>query len=71
MQGNHTSRPAVPLGANDHFDEILRLLKQQRELLARWPYSGEQIAKDRELSVRIRHLVDRLRIPDSAPKTER
>jgi hypothetical protein len=56
--------------ADDHFDEVLKLLKQQRDLLARfWPYSGEQTTKDKELSFRTRELIDRLRVSDSTPNT--
>jgi hypothetical protein len=70
MYGRNGSGPAAPRAADNHVDEILSLLKQQRDLLVRWPYSDEQIAKDKELSVRIRRLVDRLCVPESAPKTE-
>jgi hypothetical protein len=71
MYGRNRSGPAALRATDNHVDEILRLLQQQRDLLVGWPYSNEQIAKDKELSLRIRRLVDRLWVSESAPKTER
>lgn len=54
--------------ADDHFENIFRLLKQQPDLLARWPHRDERIRGDKELSFRMRQRVDRLSVPDSAPE---
>ena len=52
-------------------NEIFRLLREQRELLNRWPYSSEQIREDKELSARIRELVDQICAEQSIVKLAR
>ena len=47
-------------GKAECMNEIFRLLREQRELLNRWPYSSEQIREDREISARIRELVHQI-----------
>ncbi len=47
-------------------NEIFRLLSEQHELLQHWPYTGEQVSKDREISTRIRELVDQMCVGQSA-----
>jgi hypothetical protein len=46
--------------ATDALAEILRLLAEQQELLKHWPYSTEQIDRDKKISARIRDLVDQI-----------
>lgn len=48
----------MALGTTYYFDEILRLLTEQNELLRCWPYSNEQVIRDREISARVRELID-------------
>jgi hypothetical protein len=48
-------------------ETILTLLEQQRANLQRWPYSVEQLAKDKELSVRLRQLADQLLTDNRTP----
>jgi hypothetical protein len=47
-------------------NEIFRLLSEQSELLKHWPYTAEQITKDREISARIRGLIDQICVEQSA-----
>lgn len=49
----------MALGRIDYFAEILRLLSEQKDLLRHWPYSDEQIIRDKEISAHIRELIDR------------
>lgn len=55
--------------ADDHFEEIFRLLKQQRDRLARGPSCDERIRGDKELSFRMRQLVDSFGVSDFAPES--
>ena len=48
----------MALRKTEHLNEIFRLLSEQRELLKHLPYSSEQIRKDKEISARIRELID-------------
>jgi hypothetical protein len=45
---------------HEHLQTILGLLEQQRANLQRWPYTPEQLEKDKELSARLRQLNDQL-----------
>jgi hypothetical protein len=47
------------LGKIDYFGEILRLLSEQNDALRHWPYSNEQVIRDKEISAHIRELIDR------------
>jgi len=53
-------------GKTEYLNEILRLLSEQRELLKHPPYSSEQVRKDKEISARIRGLLDQISIEQSA-----
>jgi hypothetical protein len=46
--------------------EIFQLLEEQDELLKHWPYTTEQVTKDKEISARIRELVDQICVEQSA-----
>jgi hypothetical protein len=46
--------------------EIFQLLDEQDELLKHWPYTAEQLTKDKEISTRIRELVDQICAEQSA-----
>ena len=61
----------MTLGKAKYMNEILRLLREQRELLNRWPYSSEQIREDKEISARIRELVDQICAEQSIVKLAR
>jgi hypothetical protein len=61
----------MTLGKAEYMNEILRLLVEQRELLNRWPYSSEQIREDKEISARIRELVDQICAEQSIVKLAR
>jgi hypothetical protein len=61
----------MTLGKAEYMNEILRLLREQRELLNRWPYSSEQIREDKEISARIRELVDQICAEQSIVKLAR
>jgi hypothetical protein len=50
----------MALGKTEQLDEIFRLLNQQRQILNRWPLTNEQIRKDKEISARIRNLIDQI-----------
>lgn len=50
----------MTLGNTKQLDEIFRLLEQQRQMLDHWPLTNEQIAKDKEISARIRSLIDQI-----------
>jgi hypothetical protein len=50
----------VNLGRTERLDAILRLLNQQRQVLNHWPLTNEQIRKDKEISARIRSLIDQM-----------
>jgi hypothetical protein len=54
--------------ATDALAEILRLLAEQQQLLKNWPYSTEQITRDRQISARIRELVDEICVRQSPPQ---
>ncbi len=54
-----------------YMNEIFRLLSEQHELLERWPYSSEQIRKDKEISALIRKLVDQICLEQSTAKAMR
>ncbi len=54
------AKTATPLG------EIFQLLDEQNEVLRHWPYTAEQVTKDKEISVRIRELVDQICVEQSA-----
>jgi hypothetical protein len=61
----------MTLGKAEYMNEILQLLREQRELLKRWPYSSEQIREDKEISARIRELVDQICAEQSTVKLAR
>lgn len=61
----------MTLGKAEYMNEILRLLREQRELLNRWPYSSEQMREDKEISARIRELVDQICAEQSVVKLAR
>ena len=46
-------------GKAEYMNEIFRLLVE-RELLKHMPFSSEQLRKDKEISTRIRQLVDQI-----------
>jgi hypothetical protein len=56
----------MALGKTECMDEIFRLLNEQRELLKHLPYSSEQIRKDKEISARIRELINQMCVKQSA-----
>lgn len=56
----------MTLGKTELLDEIFHLLNQQRQLLDRWPLTNEQIRKDKEISARIRSLIDQVCFAQSA-----
>jgi hypothetical protein len=58
----------MALRKTEHLSEIFRLLSEQRELLKHLPYSSEQIRKDKEISARIRELIDQISEPSSQPE---
>jgi hypothetical protein len=58
-------------GKAECMNEILQLLREQRELLKHWPYSSEQIREDKEISARIRELVDQICAEQSTVKLAR
>jgi hypothetical protein len=47
-------------GTAECLNEIFRLLCEQREVLNHWPLTHEQIAKDKEISSRVRALIDQI-----------
>lgn len=55
-------------GATETLSEIFRLLAEQQELLKRWPYSSQQIERDRKISARIRDLVDQICARQAPPR---
>lgn len=46
--------------------EIFQLLEEQDDLLKHWPYTTEQVTRDKEISARIRELVDQICVEQSA-----
>jgi hypothetical protein len=50
----------MSLGRTERLDEVLRLLAEQRDLLNHWPITDELIQRDKQLSARIRDLIDQL-----------
>ena len=46
--------------SQDRFDAIFRILEERRRISEQWPYTADQIRKDKELSVRLRELIDQL-----------
>jgi hypothetical protein len=61
----------MTFGKAEYMNEILQLLRKQRDLLNRWPYSSEQIREDKEISARIRELVDQICAEQSTVKLAR
>jgi hypothetical protein len=55
-------------GKTEYLNEILRLLSEQRDLLKHPSYSSEQPRKDKEISTRIRGLVDQISFEQSTVK---
>jgi len=51
-------------------NEIFRLLDEQRELLERVPFSTELVRKDKEISTRIRQLVDQICVEQSTERAK-
>lgn len=56
-------------GKAEYLSEVFQLLTEQRELLQYWPYSSEQISRDKRISARIRELVERICSEQSAANT--
>jgi hypothetical protein len=57
--------PDMDFITEDLIETIFRLLEQQRANLEHWPYTLEQLAKDREISDRLRQACDQLPSPRS------
>lgn len=61
----------MALGPEEELKEIFPLLGEQQQLLQQWPYSAEQLEKDRKISVRIRELFDRMHGDQALPDSSR
>jgi hypothetical protein len=55
--------PEIGRRTEELTETILRLLDQQRVNLGNWPYTLEQLDKDREISARLRRICDQLPTP--------
>jgi hypothetical protein len=42
------------------FDAVFRILDEQRRISEQWPYTADQIRRDKEPSARLRERIDRL-----------
>lgn len=51
----------------EELSEVFRLLGEQRQLFERWPYSAEQLERDRNISARIRELFNHLYAEQASP----
>ncbi len=49
--------------AEASIETIFKLLVEQRENLKHWPYTSEQIARDRRIWAQLRELCDRISQP--------
>lgn len=55
-------------GSDEELNEVFLLLAEQQQLLKHWPYSAEQIERDRTISARIRELVDHVCAEQAPPR---
>jgi hypothetical protein len=46
--------------SEDRFDAVFRILEEQHRISEQWPYTAGQIRRDKELSARLRELIDQL-----------
>lgn len=53
--------------ADRSLETILELLSEQHELAQSWPYTVEQITRDKEISERLRQICDQLYPSTPAP----
>lgn len=49
----------MSVGSEKAIHEVFRLLSEQRQLLTHWPYTKHHVEKEREISNRVRELIDR------------
>lgn len=61
-------QPETGHRTEDLIEIIFSLLEQQRTNLEQWPYTLEQLHKDREISTRLRQVCDQLPSPRSTPE---
>jgi hypothetical protein len=55
--------PEIGHRTDEFMETIFRLLDQQRANLGTWPYTPEQLDRDREISARLRRICDQLPTP--------
>ena len=58
--------PEIGHRTEELMETIFRLLEQQRANLGTWPYTLEQLDRDREISARLRRICDQLPTPRSS-----